>query len=56
MSAAWWWRKNDANRYAKDVEALSRLVNLGSAHAKAIPHGMDDRRRRFDLAKQVLGA
>jgi putative chitinase len=53
--SAFWWRSNNANAWADDVEAASRLVNLGNARSTAVPHGMDDRRARFARAKQVFG-
>jgi putative chitinase len=54
-AAGFWWKRNHANRYADDVVAVSRLVNLGNPGARAEPHGMDDRRARWNRARTTLG-
>ncbi|MEQ9888409.1 glycoside hydrolase family 19 protein [Pectobacterium zantedeschiae] len=46
-SAAWFWSANWLGQYGSDVSRVTRIINGGS-------NGLEDRRERFELAKQVL--
>ncbi|MGL9751712.1 MAG: glycoside hydrolase family 19 protein [Symbiopectobacterium sp.] len=46
-SAAWFWSANQCGQYGADVSRVTRIINGGS-------NGLEDRRERFDLARQVL--
>lgn len=39
---------------ARDFLAISRRINIGTAHTAAIPNGMADRRARLDAAERAL--
>ena len=48
---------NNVNKYADkdDVLAVSRLVNVGNANSTVTPRGLDDRKKKLEAAKKVLG-
>ncbi|UPY96277.1 glycoside hydrolase family 19 protein [Pectobacterium sp. 21LCBS03] len=46
-SAAWFWYVNRCGQYGSDVSRVTRIINGGS-------NGIDDRRKRFELARKVL--
>ena len=50
-SAAWFWYANGCNQLADagNFYGLTRRVNGGT-------NGIEDRRKRWDRAKQILGA
>jgi len=50
-SAAWWWKEHGCNALADsgDFVALTRRINGGT-------HGLDDRIRRWEIAKTALAA
>jgi putative chitinase len=55
-SAGYWWSANRASRYAGDMLAVSRLVNLGHARAAGLPIGWKERSQRYTLALASIGA
>lgn len=57
VSAAWFWTSNNLVTLSDsgDVLAVSRAVNLGNAHSRGIPNGMDDREARYKRCLSVLG-
>jgi putative chitinase len=54
-TAGWWWAANRASRYAGDMLAVSKLVNLGDARAAALPLGWNERSERYTLALASIG-
>ncbi len=56
-SSIWFWSVNNVNKYADkdDVLAVSRLVNVGNANSTVTPRGLDDRKKKLEAAKKVLG-
>ncbi|MEC5321181.1 glycoside hydrolase family 19 protein [Brenneria populi subsp. brevivirga] len=46
-SAGWFWKSKRLGQYGADVERVTLVINGGR-------NGIDDRRERFDLARQVL--
>jgi putative chitinase len=57
LAAAAFWKDAGLNAHAdrRDVLAVSRVINLGSAKARSTPNGMADRTERTRRALQVLG-
>ncbi len=57
LAAAAFWMDEGLNAHAdrRDVLAVSRVVNLGNAKARATPNGMADRTARTNRALHVLG-
>lgn len=57
MAAAAYWQDAGLNGYAdsRDVLAISRIINLGSATSRRAPNGMADRTARTRRALEVLG-
>lgn len=50
LSAAWWWSANGCNAIADagDLTRLTRVINGGT-------NGLEDRTRRWEVAKHALG-
>ncbi|THD46629.1 glycoside hydrolase family 19 protein [Enterobacteriaceae bacterium ML5] len=46
-SAGWFWQSKKCGAVADDIEAVTRLINGGL-------NGLDDRKERFEAAKEVL--
>jgi putative chitinase len=51
QSACWFWNNNNLNQYADadDIETMTRRINGGI-------NGLEDRKKHYEHAKQVLGA
>ena len=58
MSAAWEWNRSNMNDLADkgDIDAVSCKLNVGSVGPKALAvcNGLEDRRKRYNTAKQAL--
>ncbi|QHB31864.1 glycoside hydrolase family 19 protein [Yersinia canariae] len=46
-SAAWFWQSRNCGQYADDIQRVTQLINGGN-------NGINDRKARFELAKQEL--
>ncbi|MDR6389251.1 glycoside hydrolase family 19 protein [Paraburkholderia phenoliruptrix] len=55
LSAAWFWHNNKLSALAGDFLAVSRAVNLGNPHSKAMPNGYSERLALYAAAKKALG-
>jgi putative chitinase len=58
LSAAWFWSTHGINELADDGDflAVSRAVNLGNPHSKAMPNGYSERLALYGAAKKALNA
>lgn len=56
LSAGWFWHNNKLSALAGDFLAVSRTVNLGNPHAKAMPNGYSERLALYGAAKKALSA
>ena len=56
LSSLWYWKNNNLNKWADadDILSVSRVINLGNATTKAIPNGMEDRKKYLMKAKKLL--
>lgn len=56
ISALWYWQSRNINAYAvkDDILAVSRIINVGNAGTKIIPHGMDNRRMHTAKYKRLF--
>lgn len=55
LSAGWFWHNNKLSALAGDFLAVSRAVNLGNPHSKAMPNGYSERLALYGAAKKALG-
>jgi putative chitinase len=55
LSAGWFWHNNKLSALAGDFLAVSRAVNLGNPHSKAMPNGYSERLALYAAAKKALG-
>jgi putative chitinase len=55
LSAGWFWHNNKLSALAGDFLAVSRAVNLGNRHSKAMPNGYSERLALYGAAKKALG-
>jgi putative chitinase len=57
LAAGWFWQANGLAKYAdaRQVTAMSKVINLGNANSKATPLGLDRRLAGFSAACKVLG-
>ena len=56
ISALWYWSVNNINQYADkdDILSVSRIVNVGNAKSKVIPHGMESRKSATEKFKKIF--
>lgn len=57
LSAGWFWQANGLAKYAdaRQITAMSKVINLGSATSTATPLGLDRRLGGFSAACKALG-
>lgn len=53
LTSGWFWKAHNLHRLEK-LLTVSRIVNIGNSKTRKMPHGWDDRRKRYDRAMQVL--
>jgi putative chitinase len=56
LSAGWFWHNNKLSALAGDFLAVSRAVNCGNPHSKAMPNGYSERLALYGAAKKALNA
>ena len=56
IAALWFWNTRNLSRHAdsNDILSVSKIINLGSATAKAIPNGLDDRIKQTERFKKLF--
>lgn len=56
ISALYFWDSNNINYYADRDDALSvsRIINVGNAKSKVIPHGMESRKSATEKFKKLF--
>lgn len=56
ISALWYWQSKKLNNYAMkdDVLSVSRIVNVGNANTKIIPHGFENRKSATAKYKNIF--
>ena len=56
IAALWYWTVNNINFYADkdDILSVSRIVNVGSANSKIIPHGLKNREIYTNKFKELF--
>lgn len=56
ISALYFWEVNNINYYADkdDILSVSRIINVGNAKSKVIPHGMESRKSATEKFKKIF--
>lgn len=53
MTSGWFWASRYLNK-RDNFLSVSRIVNIGTSKTKKMPHGWEDRRKRYERAIQAL--
>jgi len=56
IASLWYWNKNNISQYADkdDILAVSRIINVGTANTKIVPHGMENRKAQTNKFKKIF--